>query len=428
MSIDPNAVVLAGKVISGLNTDFELAKPDFSGEHLTIPPKDANPLYDPVEQISIDDLTTATVDGTAAFDQLMKSVKLHIDEQFDKHRINGDQFAKMYIELTTAAMSTASQIVLGRDTARWQAVLIQSQARRAEIEAVQAAVSLETAKAQHALVLMNVVNADAEWRRIRTSTELTEEQIASVISARALEASQKLMVEAQTVLVNEQVTSEEKKQEMLDAQIAVETERLNHIKAEVDLLEDNLLTEGAKRLNLTAQTATEGARKLHTEAETSLVSANVTTETTKRAHLTAQTAMVEAQTLSEAVNRSLTSSQKLLVDSQTLSEASKRLMVLEQIKLVGEQYESTRAQTLNTRSDAAAVSGILGKQKDLYTQQIKSYELDGQYKAVKMLSDAWVTQKTVDEGLTAPTVFANDAVNTVMRDFIGKNGLTVPAA
>lgn len=85
-----------------------------------------------------------------------------------------------------------------------------------------------------------------------------------------------------------------------------------------------------------------------------------------------------------------------------------------QMELVNEQRESARAQTLNTRTDGSAVVGVMGKQRDLYTQQIDSFQKDAAYKVGKMYLDSWLTQKTIDEGLTPPTELTNVNVNTVL--------------
>jgi hypothetical protein len=76
--------------------------------------------------------------------------------------------------------------------------------------------------------------------------------------------------------------------------------------------------------------------------------------------------------------------------------------------LLDEQVEGARAQTLDTRTDGVTlVAGVVGKQKDLYTQQITSYQRSDETKTAKILADTWITQKTIDEGLLAPTAFTN---------------------
>ena len=88
-----------------------------------------------------------------------------------------------------------------------------------------------------------------------------------------------------------------------------------------------------------------------------------------------------------------------------------------------EQYESTRAQTMETRSDGSTVEGSIGKQKDLYDQQIDSYKKDAQLKAAKVWSETWTAQKSLDEGLTAPNILSNDTVNTVLTTIKNSNNL-----
>lgn len=95
----------------------------------------------------------------------------------------------------------------------------------------------------------------------------------------------------------------------------------------------------------------------------------------------------------------------------------------QQVHLVSEQTEAQRAQTLDSRTDGAAVTGVLGKQKLLYSQQVISYQRDAEVKAAKLFTDAWITQKTIDEGLTAPNGFTNSSVDTVLAAIKSNNGL-----
>jgi hypothetical protein len=82
--------------------------------------------------------------------------------------------------------------------------------------------------------------------------------------------------------------------------------------------------------------------------------------------------------------------------------------------LLQEQVEGARAQTIDTRSDGSAITGVLGKQKDLYSQQITSYKRDAEMKGIKMFTDAWITQKTIDEGLIPPLQFNNTSLDSLL--------------
>lgn len=94
-----------------------------------------------------------------------------------------------------------------------------------------------------------------------------------------------------------------------------------------------------------------------------------------------------------------------------------------QLTLLREQVESQRAQTLNTRVDGTPVIGTLGKQRELYDQQITSYQRDSEVKAAKMFVDAWITQKTIDEGLLPPDGFTNDSLDEVLTVLKTNNNL-----
>lgn len=124
-----------------------------------------------------------------------------------------------------------------------------------------------------------------------------------------------------------------------------------------------------------------------------------------------QLAIAQAQAHTNRVNYALTKL-KLSTEDATFSN-----MV--------ETVEATRAQTLDTRlSDNATVEGAIGKQKDLYDEQITSYKRNAELKVAQLWSDAWVAQKTIDEGLLAPAQYQNESVNTILTELRSKVGLS----
>lgn len=96
----------------------------------------------------------------------------------------------------------------------------------------------------------------------------------------------------------------------------------------------------------------------------------------------------------------------------------------QQLHLLEEQTETARAQTLDTRTDGTtAVSGSVGKQKELYSQQITSYQRKTELDIAKIWSDAWTVQKTIDEGLIAPANFSNANVDAVLSRLRTQGGM-----
>lgn len=141
---------------------------------------------------------------------------------------------------------------------------------------------------------------------------------------------------------------------------------------------------------------------------------------------TAKLTMLEArgQALVAEATFALTK-MKIATESATYDQAAFATNVVgpEQVLLIREQKESARAQTMDTRSDGATVVGAVGKQKDLYAQQITSYKRDAETKVAKIFSDAWITQKTLDEGLLPPNSFTNASIDAIMGELKTNLGL-----
>lgn len=155
-------------------------------------------------------------------------------------------------------------------------------------------------------------------------------------------------------------------------------------------------------------------------AQVQLITARVNLETAR-----AQLGLVLTQTEASKAEYALTK-MKLATEQVGYDVATFNLenILPEQENLLKEQVEEQRAKTLDTRTDGVTdVAGLVGKQKDLYTQQIESYQRDAEVKAAKLFTDAWITQKTIDEGLLAPTGFANASVDEVLAAIKTNNGL-----
>lgn len=154
-------------------------------------------------------------------------------------------------------------------------------------------------------------------------------------------------------------------------------------------------------------------------AQIQAVTARVQLATSK-----AQFVLAKIQALSAKSEYALTK-MKIATESETYCAALFNVsqMLPQQLKLLTEQTEAQRAQTLDTRSDGATITGSVGKQKELYSQQITSYQRDAEVKASKLFTDAWITQKTIDEGLNPPNGFTNASIDTILTKLKSNNGL-----
>ena len=173
-AIPSGADELANTLLVSLTAgkDFTVPEIDLS-DPIFNQPDSTGPLYVDVEKLTVDDLTTGIVGGTGAFDKLMVSLVNHLKVEYAANRISGAEYTKAYIGVVTAALQTASQFLLAKDQAYWQALLAQAQARTAEIETVKARYELETARVMLVRTQFEAATAEANYglTKMKISTE-----------------------------------------------------------------------------------------------------------------------------------------------------------------------------------------------------------------------------------------------------------------
>lgn len=87
-----------------------------------------------------------------------------------------------------------------------------------------------------------------------------------------------------------------------------------------------------------------------------------------------------------------------------------------------EQYANALAGREITLAKQAEMTDT---QIDLYKQQITSYQRDAEVKAARLFTDAWITMKTIDEGLGAPDGFTNPRLDDVLKTIRDANGFVI---
>ncbi|WDR22568.1 putative tail protein [Salmonella phage vB_SenP_UTK0002] len=83
-------------------------------------------------------------------------------------------------------------------------------------------------------------------------------------------------------------------------------------------------------------------------------------------------------------------------------------------ELIAQKVKTEKAQISDT-VDSVPVTGIIGAQIALYKQQKDGFIRDAEQKALKIISDTWITRKTVDDGTPLPTGFDTAAVDAFTR-------------
>ncbi|UZV39850.1 putative tail protein [Xanthomonas virus PB119] len=270
----------AKSILDYLISDLNITLPEINWDDpiWQLPVDENSPLFKNIPSVTLADLSDGCPTGEGVFDKLMTSAKQHLLMEYQAGRITAGDYTKAYISLVESVMQNATQFLLQKDQAFWQAQM-------AQLQAFAALVQTQTAKAEYAKVV-------------------------------------------------------------LDAQ-----------------------TSGASYALTTMKLATE---------------------------------------------------------DQAYGTASYNLanILPAQWTLVKEQTEAQRAQTLDNRADGSVVSGSIGKQKQLYDQQITSYKRDAEVKAGRPFIDAWIAMKTIDEGLLPPNGFSNVSIDQVLTKLKTENGFS----
>lgn len=161
---ESEANTLFNTLVSGAG--FVLPNINLSGAEYEIPGGASNPLYGTIAKITNSDLTTKEPNGTGTFDWIMRSIKNHLAEEYEKGRITGADYTRTYIELTQAALGSAVSFLVQRDQAYWGAV-------NAQIAAITGKVNLATAKMAYAIQHAQAYTAQANYAltKLKLSTE-----------------------------------------------------------------------------------------------------------------------------------------------------------------------------------------------------------------------------------------------------------------
>lgn len=412
------ADILANSLLTTVTAGENFVIPTFpvSGPEFELPGGIDNPLYQQIPKLGIAELTNGLVNGDGAFDNLMTSVKAHLKEEFAAGRIVGAEYSKAYIALVQVAMGNATQFLLGRDQAYWAAVNSQIaaitgkvQLKLAGVELAIAQIRAQNQKAEFALTKLRMANEDAQYCLNLKQIEVQDFNLINILPKQ----SAQLTIQNDTALFNlgtvlpKQV---ELNQSQLDTELYNRTvvlpanvagKTIENATAQYSLT--NILP---KQMELTQNQLNTGLFNLNTilpkQSEQMTIQNN-----------TAQ------YTLTNILPR------QLLITQNQLDTGvySLNQMMPAQLRLLDEQKEVQRAQTLDIREDGQFVSGSLGKQKQLYSQQISSYQRSSEINAAKLFTDAWISHKAVDEGIDTPGSFNAANISQVLSSVKNNNGL-----
>ena len=142
--------------------------------------------------ITLPEFTEAILDGSGVFDVLMRSTKAHLEEEYQKNRIKGAEYATVYLGAMQYVMQTSLELLL--------------QKRRAALEAALLEEKIITEKKQQCkldaefdLLQANVLKAAAESELLAQKLATERAQISTMgVDTDSVIGRQKALYHAQT--------------------------------------------------------------------------------------------------------------------------------------------------------------------------------------------------------------------------------------
>lgn len=281
----------------------------------------------------ITDFTTGSVDGTGVFDQMMKTVDLHIAEEHAKNRIRGPEYAQVYLGSLQSVMDRSVAYLLSKDKQDLENQILQ--------------VRLEMAGIEKDTMLIQ--------------KDIATAQLAKATKENLLLDAQKLQIEAQTSLIDEQIASEQKRN-ALNGLMDQEKVRIIAQTGQIDQQTSNLINQD-----------------LQTVAET--------------ARINSQKGLVDQQAINAVTEELVLTAQKCKLDAEFDLLGEQKLKAISETSLLSQKKATEEAQTLN---DKAGPNSVIGRQMNLYQNQAEGFVRDAEQKTARLLIDTWNVRKTVD--------------------------------
>ena len=313
--------------------------------------------------ITLDDLTTATVEGSGVFDVLMRANKAHLEQEFKLNRIKGTDYANVYLGSLQAVLNAAMQFTLSREKQNLDSLLQVKQIELAQLNQVKLQAEIDQTYAQTNLVEQQQINmedelqtADLQRGKLSKDIEATEAQISQIITQSQLTAQQKINMMDELVTAAVQRDKLAKDIEATAAQIIQTTAQTLLVEQQVINAADELLTSGKQREKI--------AQDILAVQDSLLTTAVQRTQITKEIdNVVAQKAQIEAQT-----------------------------------NLVGQQKTNLTAEALNIPKQGA----LLDAQKGVQTQQVSNLVAEFARTNKQALQIDAQTANIIEEGLNIP--------------------------
>lgn len=317
---------------------------------MTLPNLDAIDVDSVITAPNTTQLTTKSIEGTGVFDILMQTVKLHLGDEFDAGRIDGSEYATVYLGALTAVLQQSISFL-----AQQQGEIKNT----AEVGLIRQKTVTE---------LANTDNDIPEGLGFNGSPVI-EGLVKAKLDLDALQAD----------LVASKIDTDKAEKAFIGQKIISELAQTDS-----SITQAKLAGHGYNDGD-TIQGVLEGAIA-QSMAQAELTEQKVATEL-------AQTSTTKPADLGLDPSTSIDG----LVKSQVDKAIAEQILLYQKTNTELAQTADTVSTTTPALNTSSTVSGAISKQKDLYTAQTNGYARDAEQKLAKMMLETWSVDATVGD-------------------------------
>ena len=157
-------------------------------------------------QLTVQNLSQATLEGNGVFDVLMRANKAHLEAEFAKNRIKGPEYATVYLGSLTQVMQTSLQFLLAQKKEELDAQLLEKQIALTEQQRLNAIAENAVLVAQECklraefdLIMANILKANQETALLSQKVATERAQVTTMgVDEDSVIGRQKSLYVAQT--------------------------------------------------------------------------------------------------------------------------------------------------------------------------------------------------------------------------------------
>lgn len=377
-----------------------------------------------IGSINIAELTTVDLEGLGVFDQLMRTLRLHLDSQWDQERITGHEYASVYTQLYQATLNQAVEYLGWRTRLPYDIQNMENDAnyklaqiRIAEENLAKIPFEIEVLKEQAKSMVAGTTLVEVE-------TTSARENLAKIPLELALLTGQGTKLGVETTLVGKQVEIAARNVDKLISETTLTERQIDVTLANAEQLAaqtDRLVKETALKLpievsNLTKQGEALSASTLLTTSQTVLSDLQADKVPHEIGYIQAQIANMSKQNLILEREFEIKLGQ-LALQAKQIELATIELDVQReeiQVKLAAIEAQKAQAAlyaakvvTEKAQTDATVIGpeSVIDLNNQVLKAQTRGYQLDAENRFAKLMLDTFVT--TYDNG--------DRTVNTINR-------------